>query len=863
MEKQQILSKIKELVKKFNDLPEKDKNRFNEEQTKSYFIRPLFEALGWNFSDPSEVSFEENIVGKRADYEFKINNIPKIYIEAKSIKTDLDLEQHARQAINYAWNTGVNWAILTDFESIKVFNAQTQSKFLLDKIVFEIKAEDFESDFERLLLLSKESFLENGLDKYAEKHSKKVKKQTVNEKLSNDLRIIREELTKGFSNPVGGKPITGEILEEGIQRIIDRLVFIRVLEDRGLDEQILIPVLRVWEQNKNEQFFPKLKKKFRELDEVYNSSLFKKHDCEDWKEYSIEWKKIINLLHGTSLNEYDFSKIPTDILGGVYESYLSYISQNPIEIDIEGKSGKLFNIESKKEQKQKSRKKRKEQGIYYTPRFIVDYIVENTLGKKLAEAKNMADLKKIKILDPACGSGSFLTKALKTIYEKYEDFDSRADSQSIKTEILLNNIYGVDLDTQAVELAKLNLLIEALDKKAKLPDLTGNIRVGNSLISGAEAELKKYFGASWRDKQPFNWQDEFSEVFKNGGYDVVIGNPPYISARELDVKDKDFFEEIYHSAKDQYDIYTIFIEKSLNLLKEGGLLSFIIPNKFLITKYGLAIRKYIFENSEVINFKNYSEEKVFPEASVYPVVIVLRKTKRNANNKTDDYDLIKEFNLGEEDVVVKKMETIENKAELNVWRPIATSKNIIKGDKTIVTNREIKRYKADKTIKGNLDKKRDIDIIKNKIIIKKLCYILEAVLDEEGLYPINTTYCVLPKTEDIDIKYLLGVLNSKLLSYYVRKKYLDTALRGGFIELRVFQIEKIPVISTTKGKQNNIIKLVDLILDLNKQLQKTPENSDKWSAIKKEIEKTDKEIDEKVYELYGLTEGEIKIIEGK
>ncbi|MCK4554885.1 N-6 DNA methylase, partial [Candidatus Parcubacteria bacterium] len=480
MNKQQAKQKIKKLVQRYEKLSEKEiKRDYNEERTKNVFIQPLFEALGWNFQD--DVWPEKEAIQGRADYAFMLNGLTKFFVEAKSLKTDLDLEIHAKQAIKYSWNKGVAWAALTDFEGIKIFNAQAQSKLLIDKLVFEISYSEYISDFDRLWLLSKESFEKNALDQYAVKHGKKIKKLTVNEKLFSDLKEVRKELTKGFCE--WNEKIDKEILEEGVQRIIERLMFIRVLEDKGLEEPVLKPVLREWEENKNIQLFTRLITKFRELDDIYNSDLFDEHACEDWEEYSVKWDKIFSLLYGSQVHEYDFKEIPADILGGVYESYLGHIAQNPI------KAGKE---RDKKEIKTKSRQKRKEQGIYYTPKFIVDYIVENTLGKKLKEVKSMRELKQIKVLDPACGSGSFLNKALQTIIEQYISFNNPG-KQETKSEILMSNIYGVDLDPQAVELAKLNLLVSALDKKAKLPDLTGNVRVGNSLISGSEKELKKYF----------------------------------------------------------------------------------------------------------------------------------------------------------------------------------------------------------------------------------------------------------------------------------------------------------------------------------------------------------------------------------
>ncbi|MCK5460273.1 N-6 DNA methylase, partial [Candidatus Parcubacteria bacterium] len=528
MDKQQTKEKIKKLVERYEKLSGAEIRKYNEQQTKDHFIRPLFEILGWDFT--KDVWSETDVHGKRVDYAFIAGGITKFFVEAKSLKVDLDIETHARQAINYAWNKGVTWAILTDFEGIKIFNAMTQSKSLLDKLVFEISYTDYVSDFDRLSLLSKKSFEKNDLDRYAIKYGKKLKKLTVNEKLYSDLKKAREILTESFG--MWNKNVDKETLDEGVQKILDRMVFIRVLEDRGLEEPTLIPMIREWKaKGQQEQLFQLMAKKFRELDDIYNSSLFKEHACEKWEEYDDKIITAILMLYGSNIYEYDFSKIPADILGGVYESYLGYIAQNPIKIDKIGKSGKLLDFDGKKEIKIKSRKKRKEQGIYYTPKFIVDYIIENTLGEKLKEIESVNELKQIKVLDPACGSGSFLTKALKTINEKYISFNSPGN-QNTKSEILLSNIYGVDLDPQAIELAKLNLLIEALDKKAKLPDLTGNVRVGNSLISGSENELKKYFGKNWRDKRPFNWEEEFEDVF-NSKLFLNIGIDQCVNIKKL------------------------------------------------------------------------------------------------------------------------------------------------------------------------------------------------------------------------------------------------------------------------------------------------------------------------------------------
>ena len=330
MNQQEAKQQIQKLVDKYQRIVKEDKIKsYSEAQTRNEFIEPFFEFLGWdmrNLHNDNEVTPEENIAGDRADLAFRVNGIPVMFLEAKPLRADLDIEQYSRQAINYAWNKGVSYAVLTDFEGLKVFNAQAESKSLFDKLIFEIHSADYLKDFDRLWLLAKESFLKGALDEYAQKYGKMKKHLTVNEKLFGDLKKAREILTQAFGQ--WDKKLDKQELEEGVQKILDRLVFIRVLEDRGLEPPILKEALHKWEKNKNEQFFPFLAKKFRELDDIYNSSIFKKHNCEEWEEYGDNtFKKVVNLLYGTELYTYDFKEIPADILGGVYESYLGYIAK--------------------------------------------------------------------------------------------------------------------------------------------------------------------------------------------------------------------------------------------------------------------------------------------------------------------------------------------------------------------------------------------------------------------------------------------------------------------------------------------------------------------------------------------------------
>lgn len=903
---------IAKLVEKYNKIKAENRIKdYNEAQTLSGFIEPLFMYLGWDVHNLEEVTPEDKNTKGRVDRAFRINRIPKFFLEAKSMKSDLDIESYARQAINYSWNKGVTWAVLTDFEGIKVFNAQAESKKLRDKIVFEISCENYISNFEKLWMLSKESFEKGELDTYAESIFKKAEKLTVDKKLFEDLKKIREILSQSFGgwseNWKNG--FDQELLDEGVQRIIDRLIFIRVLEDRRLEPPILKNLLHEWEKDRGgqKQLFDSLIVKFRELDEIYNSSLFKKHFCEDWEEYSDDTKKVIPLLYGNDVNEYDFKEIPADILGGVYESYLGYIAQNPIKA--EAKGGKLLQSEGKAEIKEKSRKKRKEQGIYYTPKFIVEYIVKNTLGEKLKETKSINDLKKIKVLDPACGSGSFLTKAMEAINDKYKYFD-RPGNQNTKTQILMENIYGVDLDSQAVELAKLNLLIDALDRKEKLPDLE-HIKIGNSLISGDEKKLQKYFGKNWRDKKPFNWKEQFPEVFAQGGFDVIIGNPPWGANIDDDLQ---FFAEKYpKSTKEKKDIYKIFIEKSIGLLNPCGILGFIVPNSFLYQPSYEDVKNLINQyNNLIINLG----EKIFKNVTVPCCILILSKQK---NPSSLVVDFVKEerillpnkllsFNLEEEKNKDKKKEDIIKKTDLNFGEVFELKdagiqyhrsgiglsnkggndlyerifckdvENKFKESKSTYYGKLMQRYyinnETDELFNLNyrdaLSKNESVSFTRKafeqnpKILWRQTAPTIFATLDEEKRWFRNTIQCGWIKDKyknSVNIFYSLAIFNSKYIDYVYRQKVLETG--RVFPQVKIKYLQGLPFLIGTKEQQKELASNAKKILELNKQLQEIPKNSDKWNSIKAEIEKMDESIDQKVYELYGLTEGEIKIIEGE
>jgi len=928
MNKQEAKEKIAKLIDKYDKVKSSGNIRsYTEEETKKDFILPLFEALGWEVFDKNEVSAEENISGDRVDYGFYLDGKIKFYLEAKKLSADSFKEDFANQAINYSWNRGATWAILTNFEHLKVFNAQVIEKDLSDKQFFEIPYNQYLERFDQLDLLSKEAFQNNLLDKKAEEWGKKLQRLPVNSLLYKDLQRCRDILTEGFG--AYNEKVDKDLLDEGIQKLLDRLIFIRVCEDRGIEEKTLIPMVRDYKKSGNwKDLYSAMVNKFEEFNEFYNSNLFTKHAFEDWEDYSGSIVKVIDILYGKlGYYEYDFRAMPADVLGTVYENYLSYRllkSKKGVTVD-------------------KDAKKRKEQGIYYTPSYIVDYIVENTLGPVLAKCKSIEDIKRIKVLDPACGSGSFLIKAVEVINKKYIDFGAPGD-ESTKLQILIDNIYGVDLDEKAVEICRLNLLVSVLEERKKLPLLT-NIRNGNSLISGKDDELEKQFGKNFRDKKPFNWEEEFPEVFKRGGFDVIIGNPPYIK----EFVNKSVFDGLHKSPyyEGKMDIWTMFACISIDLLKENGLLSFIAPNNWVTNAGATIFRNKILKEGELKSFIDFNNYKVFEHVGIQTMIFVFQK--REPSQKYEiDYLKINDKNIIDSKLIfnifgLKTKVNIEPKKligdnitfsgkKLNaILYKIKDKQNfklneneVAQGivgdpDKAFIFSNELKfskdedkilfkyftsvgRYRSGeqrglisylnkeiKTIENYPSIKNQIvsygDELKNRREVKNnriMWFQLHWPRDKKyfdrgpkiiSAIRTKTPNCFYTKDEYYGSRALNFIktdrINLEYLTAILNSKISYFWLKnkgkqlGDLLQIDKGPLIQIPIFVGNEKQQKAIIQLVDKILKLNKELKELTENSEKWNSLKREIEKVDKKIEEDVYKLYGLTEEEIKIIENQ
>jgi type I restriction-modification system DNA methylase subunit len=902
---------VEELIKKYNKIIEEKRIDIyvrKEAMTKKDFILPLFEALGWNVQDEPDrndnVSAEETISKGFVDFGFRINGIPKFFLEAKPMKEDLDNPKLISQAINYAWHKGCTWALLTDFESINIFNAEWEIAIPFQSHFKTILCYEFLDRFDELWLLSKESFEQDLLDKEAEKWGKKTKKIPIDEQLLVDFTKFRELLSKNIMKLNQDKNLTEEDLDESVQKILDRLIFIRNCEDRELEEK------KLWEAKTETKTWKKVKEIFKYYDNKYNSKLFaynpmdlkKGHLCDNLNIDDKIMQDIIECLYHIKdkFISYDFSAIEADVLGNIYEQYLGHILR---------KSEKRAKLTE-------NHAHRKEQGIYYTPIYIVNYIVRNTLGELLKDKK--LDAEKIRVLDPACGSGSFLIKAFDVINEHYIKHDKNYLQTQIdfktggafttKVRILKDNIFGVDLDKQAVEIAQLNLLLKITEKGRRLPLLQENIKCGNSLIDDPTITGDK----------AFKWKEQFKEVMQEGGFDVVIGNPPYIFVRgqKFSDKEKNYYYSNYSLVQYQLNTYLLFIEKAIKLLKINGYFGFIIPNTWQTIDNFSRFRKYLFENMSDITIINITD-KVFLEANVETNILIFKKEKA-CNKKVSLWSFNegklenlfegKSNSFGKSYIVRFSKESIDK--ENIIIEKIASNSITLSEIATIKAG--LKAYEVGKGKPKQTEEMKDKRIYHSKIKIDKDYYkylegkdvcryfikwggnylkygeclaaprtfdlfsserILVRQIPSRLPYCINASYVNEVYLNDINSmiiynfkkyssKLILALINSKLISYWFNVRF-NKLQRELFPQFKVKELEIFPIHkSIDKFCISKMLVLVDKMFSFNRRLNEIGDKkTDERAKIEEEIKKTDVEIDGLAYRIYGITKAEKKILE--
>lgn len=597
MDEKILSQEIEDLINYYN---QNHTNIKSERDVCRVFIEPLFSALGWRMKDLNEVHEQVNQPQGRPDYIFYLNKSIAFFLEAKTIK-DIE-EDDIKQALNYARSKNKRWAVLSNFKETIILICDTKETSLSKHIFRRIPYDRLIQDLNDVLLISRESFENGTIEEKAQKEGRIKQTIRIDEELLNDVLLWRKWIITSIKQN-NKQNYDKNTLEEIAQTLLNRIIFIRTVEDRKLEaypDETIKSILNQYENNKNVNIKDKINRLFSEYDKIYDSKLFtydefdfkNRHECEKVNIDNNTYYKILkDTYEKDQIYSYKFDEIDADILGSMYEKYIGNIQEI-----------------------------KKGQGIYYTPTPIVDYIVEKSINLSLNN-KKYKEPPKLRVLDMACGSGSFLLKAFdvldgyyKVNAKKYSQAGLDLSSESVvitqKTKILREHIFGVDLDIKAVEIAQLNLLLKIAETKYRLPDLRTNIKWGNSLIGDK----------SFAENTAFNWDVEFKSKF-----DVIVGNPPYIMVTSLDDKDKQFFTGHYKTAFEQYNIYYLFYEKAISLIENKGIIGFITPIGFLNNKSGLELRKLILGTCSIIQIVDVSHLKVFKDASTYPIIVILQK----------------------------------------------------------------------------------------------------------------------------------------------------------------------------------------------------------------------------------------------
>lgn len=994
--KEEAYGKIQNLVARFEEQIDSYKqSEYNETLTRRDFIDPFFKALGWDVDNSQgyaeayrEVIHEDRVkVGKATkapDYSFRLPGGKRLFfVEAKKpsviIKDDISVAYQIRR---YGWSAKLPVSIITDFEEFAVYDCtkkpQPTDKTGIARIKY-INFRDYLKEFDYLWdTFSKERVLKGSFDRYIQSDTVKKGTATVDKEFLASLDSWRTYLATSIN--LKNKNLDEDEINFTVQLIIDRLIFLRIAEDRGVEQygQLKISVNQKGEAYQN-LFF-----NFKKADEKYNSGLF------DFKKDLISEKlQIDNKVIKTIVNEmyypespYEFSVISVEILGSAYEQFLG----KQIKIDINHRA----KIEEKPEV-------RKAGGVYYTPQYIVDYIVKNTVGK-LIEGKTPKQIEKIKIADPACGSGSFLIGAYQHLLDYHKNYYIENGTKTGKKEspvtpegnltsaekkrILLNNIFGVDIDVNAVEVTKLSLLLKCMEGETEttiaqqqklwheriLPTLDENIKSGNSLVDIDYYDGQIDFEPSLEKKiKPFNWRRAFSGVFSStvptkiqelkaqfnkvkkqteeaeknayaliqrlssnvdepsleyeaGGFDVIIGNPPYLGGREWKEENGniyDYFINKYKIAEYQFDMYTLFWELGIRLLKPNGLIGFITPNTWLNNQSNTKLRTYILENTSIQKIIDYSKVRVFDQATVLPIITVLEKNLVQKSNTEifepcgneivlknivnqaiwkdgtlnviniglNETDLILRDKIERGGVELEKLALVKfgikiyetgkgsppQKPEFAKEKVFEANVKIDETYRPYLEGKDIHPYAIEYKERWlkygeNLAAPRDATLFfGERILVRRIIgqTLICTYTNEE--YVTSQLLQIVKPVNPANSKFLLGILNSKLMAYYFRKKY--NRQDKTFPEIRIYELASLPVKQVYEGVpsemkiKDDLTNAVDLMLKLKGELlfSKLP---DKTERIKSRIEHLENRINQLVYQLYQLTEEEIKTVEG-
>lgn len=904
------------------------KAEYHEAEVRKDFIDPFFTALGWDVNHQvqknpyqQEVKVEKtqsqiDASGKKfADYAFFMKpnyKDPVFYVEAKKPAAKLERNtDYYLQTHKYAWNSNTPIAILTDFEEFIILDCRDKPHptASISSAVKIFRYEDYliEEKFGEIYwLFSHEAISSNSIESFllniAPKKKGKLRQgklfgggyKPVDHDFLDYIDGLRVELSRGFY--ANDPSLSSPQLTEVTQKTIDRLVFIRFLEDKQIEHKDHIYSIRCWSD------FISLS---RVLDNKYNGVVFKNSYIDNKSFKGIDDVVFTDICMDISAKEspYNFNMIPIHILGSIYERFL----------------GKVVTISDSKVSIQIKKEVRKAGGVFYTPKFVVDYIIDHSIGK-LIEGKTPKEIDKLSFVDIACGSGSFLIGVYEYLLDYHKqyyqfklrnktDIDKRSEDYGNvvynegswiltlkrKQEVLLNSIFGVDIDNQAVEVTQLSLFLKLLENESLsstsmqssmfskvLPDMTKNIICGNSLVGWDIEDILSDDNGLLEDINPMNFHSAFPVILRNGGFDAIVGNPPWVDIKGLDSTLVKYYFEHFDTTSNRMNLYAAFIHRALDLLKPNGILSYIIPSSILFQSSYFKLRRRILKNFAIVDLVKNSDnvfEGVVCETAILKIIndrkalnckctvfpadgcitkisedeailtsyedpsrwlksesnsfdIYSSKKTRNAIDEIEENTLslveICDFSLGLTPYDKYKGHTadqIQGRVFHSTNKKDSTYKELLAGSdvKPFKVTWGGKEYIKYGEWLGAPRQKRFF--IGDRVLVRQIASgspprIFAAFASKE-YYNTQTVFNLIPKHKTYNARFIAAILNSRLLNFYHTYKYLDITKKT-FQKVLIQNCKKFPIpdISSAESiaKQDLIVQMVEKI---EKELTKT------------------------------------------
>lgn len=819
---------------------------YSEADVGSKFILPLIgDVLGWHVDDIDEVKEQRRTLSGPVDYALMIDRRPRLLLELKKFTESLDGYREVRgrketfpeQATRYAWQLKVEWVVLTNFKEIRLYNSYYRKPE--GGLRFQLRYADFVSGLDRLWIVSRESVESGELDKI----ERKAERKNIDEAVLEDLLEIRRRLSADIRS--NNSSLGTEVVKECVQKIMDRLLVIRVSEDRGtIGFESLYRELASWKnRGLPTPFMRSLKSLFRDFDDTYNSKLFAPHVCED---LTISNGVLMNVID--TLYQYNFDVISADVLGAIYEDYIGHVLE-------EATAGGVQIIES--------REARKKEGIYYTPTHLVEYVVRDTLGALLEKCNSPEQVSRIRVVDPACGSGSFLIKAFDLFREWYGNYNRKLNTETklderlqaitdVERKILTENLFGVDIDPQAAEIAAVNLMLKAVKHNTKLPQiLDQNIMVGNALVSDTDKGFETLSERAKQDLRPFRWEEKFSEIFATGGFDVVIGNPPYYKVRKTNpIRVSPSFEAVKTGP---VNAAMMFLDRAVKLAKPGGYVGLVLPKMLTYTKGWEGTRRIALLNTirSIVDCQEAFEgvlleqvlltlQKAVPaESWIYHVgqgkaFNIEISSARIAQSAAEDEDLI--FLEPNDIAYAIRQKMLSGSVRLDSICKIVLGEGIQsykcfretqrRGDLAILRGDDVQMWHTRgclyfspsasemQQFKNNMAELSVPHIVAQRIVAHirypKPHIILMAAYDTKGSFAFNTVTHFILEDPNYDYRYILGLLNSKLFSFYAYKFIYNNAVRS--MDFYPDYAGRLPVRKLPSNEQEHITDVVDRIV---------------------------------------------------